>query len=219
LAHENSGAERLAEDSSATAVLSPDGSVVAAVPAHATKHPTLSKIFLVFLYIGAISFGGGVVAYLRNDLVKATNWLDDESFVELLAISQTLPGLNATNMAVLVGDRLAGRTGPVVALIGICLPGFAMMLATGVLYGFLRHNPLINAILHSVAGAAVGLVLATTLQLSKKSVKTPWDWAIVVLCVIGINGMKQTVPIVLLVVGALAIFPHRPKKTNKDQPA
>ena len=57
---------------------------------------TTAQIFREFLLIGATSFGGGVVAYLRNGLVTRRQWLDDKEFVELLSISQTLPGLNAT---------------------------------------------------------------------------------------------------------------------------
>ena len=64
-----------------------------------------------FLLIGATSFGGGVVAYLRSSLVDKHHWIDDRTFVECLAIGQTLPGLNATNMSVLVGDRLRGTRG------------------------------------------------------------------------------------------------------------
>ena len=74
--------------------------------------PSLGKLFWVFLVMGATSLGGGVVAYLRTGLVVRQRWLDDLSFVELLSISQTLPGLNATNMSILVGDRLRGALVP-----------------------------------------------------------------------------------------------------------
>src|SRR6516162_4243287 len=85
--------------------------IVSETTAHTLASPaelTVAEIFGAFLMIGATSFGGGVVAYLRDSLVAKHRWLDDKTFVELLSISQTLPGLNATNMAVLVGDRLRG---------------------------------------------------------------------------------------------------------------
>src|ERR1019366_469514 len=97
------------------------------------KVPILD-IFLQFLVIGATSFGGGVVAYLRNGLVTKKKWVDDKQFVELLSISQTLPGLNATNMAVMVGDRLRGWLGSLVAICGICLPGAVIMFGVGMMY-------------------------------------------------------------------------------------
>ena len=71
--------------------------------------PSLAQIFRVFLVMGATSLGGGVVGYLRTGLVVRHRWVDDVTFVELLSISQTLPGLNATNMSILVGDRLRGE--------------------------------------------------------------------------------------------------------------
>src|SRR5262249_40920162 len=85
------------------------------VPSAPPVEATLIQIFRAFLLIGATSFGGGVMAYLRSSLVEKHGWLDDESFVQLLAMSQSLPGLNSTNMAVLVGDRLRGTLGAAVA--------------------------------------------------------------------------------------------------------
>ncbi len=85
------------------------------------------EVFLEFLIIGATSFGG-VVPYLRNNLVVKRKWLDDREFVEMLSISQSLPGLNATNMAVQVGEKLQGFAGSIVAVIGICLPGGVLIL-------------------------------------------------------------------------------------------
>ena len=74
-----------------------------------------------------------MVAYLRSSLVDKHGWLDGREFVELLSISQTLPGLNAPNMAVLVGDRLRGAFGAAAAICGICLPSALAMIGAGML--------------------------------------------------------------------------------------
>src|SRR5208283_2717926 len=97
------------------------------LPVSVVNRASIADIFLEFLIIGATSFGGGVVAYLRSGLVAKRKWVDDKEFVEMLAISQTLPGLNATNMAILVGDRLRGAMGSIAAIIGVCLPGAVYM--------------------------------------------------------------------------------------------
>jgi len=60
------------------------------------------------------------VPYLHRSLVTKRHWIDDKEFVEL-SISQSLPGLNATNMAVLVGEKLRGVMGAIAGIIGICL--------------------------------------------------------------------------------------------------
>ncbi|WP_127090012.1 chromate transporter [Aquabacter cavernae] len=172
---------------------------------------TLTDIFVGFLVIGATSFGGGVVAYLRSGLVGRRKWIADETFVELLSICQTLPGLNASNMAILVGDRLRGTAGAAVALAGICLPGALMMVAAAAAYAASRGSEVgIGAVLHGVSAAAVGLVLAVTFQLGRKSLTRMSDLVFVALTVIGVDLMHQSVLLVLVVVGALAIYWYRP---------
>src|SRR6201982_4044336 len=91
---------------------------------------SITQIFLEFLIIGSTSFGG-VVPYLRGSLVNKRRWIDDKEFVEMLSISQSLPGLNATNMAILVGEKLKGAWGAIVAVLGICLPGSVLMFIAG----------------------------------------------------------------------------------------
>lgn len=172
---------------------------------------SLRDIFIGFLIIGATSFGGGVVAYLRTGLVGRRKWIADDTFVELLSICQTLPGLNASNMAILVGDRLRGTVGAAVALAGICLPGGLLMMAAASAYAASQGaHAGIGAVLHGVSAAAVGLVLAVTFQLGRKTL-TRWEDAVfVVLTVIGVDMLHQSVLLVLVVVGLAAIFWYRP---------
>jgi chromate transporter len=186
--------------SSATAAAGPDVS--------------LSSIFLEFLFIGATSFGGGVVAYLRDGLVDKRRWVSDQEFVEYLAISQSLPGLNATNMAVLVGDTLRGYLGALAALVAICLPGGLLMFAVGIAYHQSGDNPLVTAALKGVAAAAIGLILATTIKLGRKSLAHVYDLVFVALTVYGVDRLHQSVPRVLIVVGIIAILWYRPRKVK-----
>jgi len=184
----------------------PDGALV-------PRAVSLGEIFRTFLLIGATSFGGGVVAYLRASLVGKHAWLDDTEFVELLSISQTLPGLNATNMAILVGDRLRGWRGAAAAIVGVCLPGALLMFVVGVLYGEHGDRPHVDAMLRGVAAAAVGLILATTVQLGRKSLSHAADLMFVALTAVVVDLLKWSVPAALGAVGALAILWYRPKRS------
>ena len=74
--------------------------------------PSLLQVARVFAVLGTTSFGGGVVAYLRQALVEREAWFDDREFVRLLELSQTLPGLNAVNLAVLAGDNRVTMLSP-----------------------------------------------------------------------------------------------------------
>lgn len=180
-------------------------------PVAPPERPSIPAIFRAFLAIGATSFGGGVVAYLRASLVGRHAWVDDNEFVELLSISQTLPGLNATNMAILVGDRLRGWRGAAAAIVGICLPGAVLMFVAGMLYGRHADRPHVDAMLRGVAAAAVGLVLATAVQLGRKSLSGASDLVFVLLTAGLVFVLKWSVLAALAAVGALAILWHRPR--------
>lgn len=182
---------------------------------------SLGKIFFAFLTIGATSVGGGVVGYLRSGLVVSLKWLDDETFVELLSICQSLPGLNASNMAILVGDRLRGGPGALVALIGICLPGGLIMAAAGAAYGSAhKASPLVPLMLHGVAAGAVGMVLYVTLKLGAKTIRLPSEFFFAAVTFFLVAYLKFSVLSALALVAAVAIIYYRPRKTGAetDQP-
>jgi chromate transporter len=175
-------------------------------------------IFMEFLVIGATSFGG-VVPYLRSALVAKRQWIDDKEFVEMLSISQTLPGLNATNMAILVGEKLRGPIGSLAAIVGICLPGAAVMYIVGIFYRLHGDHDWATAALKGVAAAAVGLILFTVVSLSKKALSRKFDFAFMAATVLAVNRLHWSVPRALIVVGVLAILFHRPRSTNKASAA
>lgn len=179
---------------------------------------TIAQIFLEFLVIGATSFGG-VVPYLRNSLVTKKAWIDDKEFVEMLSISQSLPGLNATNMAILVGDKLRGALGSIAAIIGMCLPGGVLMYGVGILYRDHGDRVWATAGLKGVAAAAVGLILFTVVQLSEKSLCSKFDFVFMALTVICVNRFHLGVPRTLIGVGILAILFHYPRRQEKGSAA
>ncbi|MBV8672137.1 MAG: chromate transporter [Acidobacteriaceae bacterium] len=175
---------------------------------------SIRQIFLEFLIIGATSFGG-VVPYLRASLVTKRGWIDDKEFVEMLSISQSLPGLNATNVAIQVGDKLGGALGSFAAVIGICLPGAVLMYIVGLFYRAHGDHIWITAALKGVAAAAVGLILSTVVSMSKKSLSNKFDFVFVALTVIAVNRLHISVPSTLIGLGILAILFHRPRKHEK----
>ena len=173
--------------------------------------PSLGRVFWVFLVMGATSLGGGVVGYLRTGLVGRQRWLDDITFVELLSISQTLPGLNATNMAILVGDRLRGAWGALLATLGMCLPGATLMTAAAYAYGVGGDDPWSKAFLRGIAAGAVGLILVVMVQLGAKVLRTAADYVFVLATAAAVAGFGVQVPYALVVAGAVAIWWHRPR--------
>jgi|SRR5208337_1661560 len=177
------------------------------------ENVTLLDIFIEFLIIGATSFGG-VVPYLRNNLVTKKHWVDDKEFVQLLSISQTLPGLNATNVAILLGDRLKGWLGALVAIVGVCLPGATLMFIVGIHYRSHGDHNIVTSMLKGVAAAAAGLLLATVIQLGQKSLSHRYDLVFVLVTVLAVNRLHQSVPRTLIIVGILAILWYHPRRVT-----
>jgi len=171
-------------------------------------------IFVEFLIIGATSFGG-VVPYLRAALVSKRHWIDDKEFVEMLSFSQSMPGLNATNLAILVGEKLRGILGSIAAILGICLPGGVLMYIVGIFYRQHGDHAWTTAGLKGVAAAAVGLILSTVVQVSKNSLAGKFDFIFIALTVLAVNRFHQSVPRTLILVGILAILFHRPARAEK----
>ncbi len=181
------------------------------VASSAPPPPSLGRVFWVFLVMGATSLGGGVVGYLRTGLVVRQRWLDDVTFVELLSISQTLPGLNATNMAILVGDRLRGGWGALLATLGMCLPGAVLMTGAAYAYGVGGDDPWSKAFLRGIAAGAVGLILVVMVQLGAKVLKSWADYVFVLATAAAVAGFGINVPYALVVAGTIAIWWHRPR--------
>ncbi len=188
----------------------------AAAPQSASRAPVaLGTIFRTFLTAGAISFGGGVVAYLREYAVNETQWLDDDDFLDALEISQTLPGLNAINMSVIIGDNLRGIPGAIAAVLGLVLPGVVVIMGLGAAWQEESHNPQVRAFLIGVAAAAVGLLTTVTLQLGRKQFVKALDLGIICATFIAVSVLKVPLYLVLLVIGTAAILLYRPGATHQ----
>jgi chromate transporter len=133
----------------------------------------------------------------------------------MLSISQSLPGLNATNLAILVGEKLRGLTGSIVAIAGICLPGAMLMYIVGIFYRLHGDHNWATAALKGVAAAAVGLILFTVVSLSRKSLSQKFDFVFMLATVLAVNRLHWSVPRALIVVGLLSIMFHRPRGTER----
>ena len=171
---------------------------------------TLWRIFSAFALIGVTSFGGGIVAYLRHALVEKEKWLDGEQFMAALEISQTLPGLNSTNMSVIVGRKLRGPAGAFVAVLGMILPGAVILTGLGFAYVALRHDPKVAVILTGVAAAAVGLLLQVTLKIGWKQLIRPKDLMFVAVVFVLVGVLHVSLLVTLLTVAPLAVWMNRP---------
>src|SRR5690554_2196780 len=184
----------------------------AAGPSEQRDRPSFWEIFLQFLIIGAVSFGGGIIAYEKILLTEKKRWLTDDEFMAALAISQTMPGLNAVNLAVLAGDKLRGVIGSVIAVLGLLLPGCTFVLVVGLVYIKNADHLMANLLLTAVAAAATGLLSAITYRIGKNQLTHVKPLIIVITTFVLMSIVNLSLPMVLLIMAPIAIFVYRPRK-------
>jgi chromate transporter len=185
---------------------------VATKPAD-VQRVTYTTIFTKFVTIGAVSFGGGIIAYLQRMLIDDTKWLTEDEFMAALEISQTMPGLNAVNMSVIVGDRLRGPMGAIIAALGMLAPGAIFVFLLGLAASSARHaTPLANAALKGVAAGAVGLLLAIALRTGHKSFVRWRDLVLMALTFCAMSLLKVNLLVIILTLGPIAIYAYRPRE-------
>ena len=124
------------------------------------------KLFITFLEIGLVSFGGGygMIALIREK-VLINNWLTESEFLNFVGIAESTPGPIAVNMATFVGSSQAGVLGSLVATIGVVLPSFIIILIIASIFKNLLKYEIVKSILDYIKPAIVGLIIGTGLLL------------------------------------------------------
>ena len=124
------------------------------------------ELFLVFLKIGAVSFGGGygMISLIREDVV-AHGWLTEAELLNMIAVAESTPGPIAVNIATFVGASEGGILGALLATLGVVLPSFFIILLIAALVRNLLKFRGVQAFLSGIRPAVVGLILATAVTL------------------------------------------------------
>ena len=172
------------------------------------KTPTLGGLFLSFLKIGTVGFGGGlaVIAQIRTLAVQQRRWLSEQEFASGFALAQTLPGTAAGNVATYVGLRIRGWRGATVSIAGFILPSMLMMIVLAILYRHLRYLPDTDRLFHGLNAAVVALIIVTAWRVGRNTLGKPWQWLLAVFACIVVAFFSATVIEVVLAAGLIGIF-------------
>ena len=134
-------------------------------------------VFRVSLYYGVAGFGGGysVLAQLRRDLVERRKWLSADDFLVLAELSKSLPGTPATNLLALLGQRVDGTRGGLVAAGAFLLPSTVLMTACAAAYSLVRAATGLSLFFDGMNAAMVGVVGAVTVDLGRYALRSGRD--------------------------------------------
>ena len=142
------------------------------LPLRSSPKYSLKSLFLYFLKLGTLGFGGPValVGYMQRDLVEEKSWLTEEEFKEGLALAQLAPGPLAAQLGIYIGFvhyRLLGAT-----LIGLAFvaPSFIMVVLLGMAYKLYSGLPWMQAVFYGVGASVIGIIVMSAYKLTIKSI-------------------------------------------------
>ncbi|MGU7782488.1 chromate transporter [Burkholderia sp. PU8-34] len=180
----------------------PDSS---APPSHPAPRPGVAKLFLTFAQIGLTSFGGGLSGRMMRDLVHERHWLDEEAFLNGLALSQALPGVNVKNLAIWIGYRLCGWRGAVAGFAGIIVPPAVLIVLFGVAFSTLTRFPLTHVALAGAAAAAIGLSISMALTAVRRLPRRTLPFVVMALTFVSVAVLHWPLVWTVLIGGGASV--------------
>lgn len=149
----------------------------------------LWKLFISTLYLSAFTFGGGyvIVTLMKKKFVDDYKWISEKEMLNFVAIAQSAPGAIAVNGAIVIGFKLAGLVGALVAVIGTVIPPFVIISLISVAYDAFRTNVWISLMLEGMQAGVGAVVTAVSYEMA-----------------VGIIKEKDTILIFMMVVAFVA---------------
>ena len=145
------------------------------------KKVSLWEIFAVFAKIGAFTIGGG---YAMIPLIQAEmsrrGWIGDDDLPDIVALSQSAPGVMAVNISIFAGHRLRGFKGSLVATLGSILPSFVMILAIAMFFTAFKDNPWVVRAFQGIRPVVIALIAIPMVNMARKSCTSWWKWLLAV---------------------------------------
>lgn len=131
----------------------------------------LFSMFITFFKIGAFTFGGGyaMIPIIQEELVDKKKWIDDDEFMDAIAVAQGSPGPVAVNTSIYVGYKIKGLPGAISATLGTVLPSLLIILAIAMFFYQYRENAIIDKVFLGIRPAVVALILSAVYKMMKKS--------------------------------------------------
>lgn len=130
---------------------------------------SLVDILLSFLKIGAFTFGGGyaMIPIIQHEVIVRRRWIAEQEFVDMLTLAQTAPGPISLNTAVFVGYKCRGFMGALMAILGVILPSFLVILCVAMFFSEVRDNRWVDAAFKGMRPAVVALIVAPIVGLMR----------------------------------------------------
>ena len=168
--------------------------LVAAVEIAILFIPQVNKVFLTFINIGLLAFGGGFtsIPIIQHQIVDNLHWLNIHQFMDGIALGQVTPG-PVFITATFIGYKILGINGALAATLGVFTPSITLMIALSGLHAKVKKLQLVQAIVKGLLSGFIGLLVSVTLQFALKSLLTWQAWLIFVASLIVVLYYKKDI--------------------------
>lgn len=176
------------------------------------------QLFSSFFRIGSFTLGGGyaMIPLIQHEVVEKRKWIEEEEFIDMVAMAQSAPGVIAINTSIFVGYKLKGVKGSITCALGSALPSFLIILTIAICFTSFADNPVVERIFKGIRPAVVALIVAPLWRMSKAA-KLTWKTAFIpivaALLIWQLNVSPILIVMVAIVVGII-VHCYLPPKTN-----
>ncbi len=158
---------------------------------------------------------------MSREFVTKRHWLTNDDMVDTVALIQSLPGIFSTNMAVLIGYRVAGIPGALAGTAGVTTPPFLVIVVIAILFRQLTGNPLVDHIFLGIRSAICALILMTAIKLARQILRGAYEIIVATLSFLILVFVPINALWIVIVAGSsgllMAAFPvWRLHRQNKE---
>ena len=138
---------------------------------------SLWLLFITMLKIGLFTFGGGyaMIHLLENEFVSKKRWIEEDAFMDLVAIAESTPGPIAINCSTYIGYKKEKILGAVLATLGMCIPSFTIIFLISLFFNHFLAIGLVASAFKGIQVCVVFLILSAGVKMLKKMKKKPFN--------------------------------------------
>jgi chromate transporter len=160
------------------------------------------------------AFGGGLSAWSQRILVEQRHWMTQERFLTGLTVARLLPGPNQVNMAIFIGAESHGWRGALVAIAGILLLPFTLLMGAGLLYFRYHEIAAVEQVLAGVVAAAAGMALSMGFRILGRYQRDPMALILAVVSFIALSILHVRLIPLVITLGPLAMAWYWPRQRS-----
>ncbi len=185
------------------------------------KKVSLWQLFWVFAKIGAFTIGGGyaMIPIIQAEMSRR-GWISDDDLPDIVALSQSAPGVMAVNISIFAGHKLRGFKGSVAATLGSILPSFLIILGIAMFFSAFKDNPYVERAFKGIRPVVISLIAVPMVNMARGSCKNVWTWllALVSLVLVAFLNVSPIYIILCVIVLGFSITYYRMKRDSRSGP-